>query len=93
MVRRGKPERAVEEVAEERLGARHKHTSAFPQNALRWLLEDNGLRLRDVTHVAGEAASLVERQDEVALAAVIARLVRVGEASLTTLLEFSYRQI
>ena len=39
-------------VAEERLGARVKHTSAFPQNALRWLLADNGLRLSDVTHVA-----------------------------------------
>jgi carbamoyltransferase len=39
-------------VAEERLGAREKHTSAFPANAIRWLLKDNGLRLADVTHVA-----------------------------------------
>lgn len=39
-------------VAEERLGPRHKHTTAFPENAIRWLLADNGLRLRDVTHIA-----------------------------------------
>jgi carbamoyltransferase len=38
-------------VAEERLGAREKHTSHFPENAIRWLLADAGLRLRDVTHV------------------------------------------
>ena len=39
-------------VAEERLGERAKHSPAFPHNAIRWLLADNGLRLRDVTHVA-----------------------------------------
>lgn len=39
-------------VAEERLGPRHKHTMAFPENAIRWLLADNGLRLGDVTHIA-----------------------------------------
>ncbi len=39
-------------VAEERLGDRRKHTSAFPVNAIRWLLADNGLKLSDVTHVA-----------------------------------------
>lgn len=49
--------------------------------------------LKDVAHVAGEAASLVSTNDTVALAAVVARLVRVGEASLATLLEFTYRQI
>ena len=49
--------------------------------------------LKDVAFVATEAAALVDQKDEVALAAVIARLVRVGEASLATLLEFSYRQI
>ena len=49
--------------------------------------------LKDVAFVASEACNLVESKDEVALAAVIARLVRVGEASLATLLEFSYRQI
>ena len=39
-------------VAEERLGARIKHSSAFPENAIRRLLADAGLTLRDVTHVA-----------------------------------------
>lgn len=39
-------------VAEERLGSRFKHTGAFPENAIRWLLDDAGLRLRDVSHVA-----------------------------------------
>jgi len=39
-------------VAEERLGSRSKHTMAFPENAIRWLLQDSGLRLRDITHIA-----------------------------------------
>lgn len=39
-------------VAEERLGKRIKHDPAFPANAIRRLLSDNGLRLRDVTQVA-----------------------------------------
>jgi carbamoyltransferase len=39
-------------VAEERLGARNKHTMAFPENAIRWLLQHAGLRLSDITHVA-----------------------------------------
>jgi carbamoyltransferase len=39
-------------VAEERLGAREKHTSRFPVHAIRWLLAEGGLRLRDITHVA-----------------------------------------
>jgi carbamoyltransferase len=39
-------------VAEERLGSRSKHTMAFPENAICWLLADAGLRLRDITHVA-----------------------------------------
>lgn len=39
-------------IAEERLGERSKHSSAFPANAIRHLLQDSGLRLRDVTHVA-----------------------------------------
>ncbi|KAA6183955.1 carbamoyltransferase [Thiohalocapsa marina] len=39
-------------VAEERLGERRKHSPAFPENAIRRLLADAGLRLRDVTHVA-----------------------------------------
>lgn len=39
-------------VAEERLGERQKHSPAFPAQAIRRLLADAGLRLRDVTHVA-----------------------------------------
>lgn len=39
-------------IAEERLGARIKHSSAFPEHAIRRLLNDAGLTLRDVTHVA-----------------------------------------
>lgn len=39
-------------VAEERLGARKKHTMAFPENAIRWLLDDAGITLSDITHVA-----------------------------------------
>jgi carbamoyltransferase len=39
-------------VAEERLGKREKHSSRFPENAVRWLLAHTGLRLRDITHVA-----------------------------------------
>jgi carbamoyltransferase len=39
-------------VAEERLGKREKHSSRFPEHAVRWLLAHAGLRLRDITHVA-----------------------------------------
>jgi len=39
-------------VAEERLGERCKHSPAFPAHAIRRLLADAGLWLRDVTHVA-----------------------------------------
>jgi carbamoyltransferase len=39
-------------VAEERLGDRLKHSPRFPANAIRGLLEDAGLRLKDLTHVA-----------------------------------------
>lgn len=39
-------------VAEERLGERFKHSPEFPENAIRWLLADNGVRLSDVTQVA-----------------------------------------
>lgn len=49
--------------------------------------------LPDVVRVAEDAQALLEECDEVALAAVIARLIRVGETSLATLLEISYRQI
>ncbi|MDA8585071.1 hypothetical protein N9L47_02265 [Rhodobacteraceae bacterium] len=49
--------------------------------------------LKDVALAAAHASEVADGHDQVALAAVIARLVRVGEASLATLLEFSYRQI
>ena len=39
-------------IAEERLGNRIKHSSEFPGNAIRRLLESAGLRLKDVTHLA-----------------------------------------
>ncbi len=39
-------------VAEERLGNRIKHSAAFPMHAIRRLLADAGITLRDVTHVA-----------------------------------------
>jgi len=39
-------------VAEERLGLREKHTSSFPDHAIRHLLADNGLRLSDISNVA-----------------------------------------
>ena len=45
----GKP---VGAVAEERLGKRRKHTADFPAEAVRWVLADNGLTLKDVTHIA-----------------------------------------
>ncbi|TAK98849.1 MAG: carbamoyltransferase [Verrucomicrobia bacterium] len=39
-------------VAEERLGDRQKHSPQFPQHAIRSVLKQAGLQLRDVTHVA-----------------------------------------
>lgn len=49
--------------------------------------------LPSVAAVAQMACGLVGGRDDVALAAVVSRLVRVGETSLATLLEISYRQI
>lgn len=48
--------------------------------------------LPDVAHVALHAEDLAHGKDEVALAAVVSRLVRVGEISLAQLLEIAYRQ-
>src|SRR5664279_3321399 len=39
-------------IAEERVGLRNKHNPAFPSSAIRRVLSDCGVRLRDVTHVA-----------------------------------------
>ena len=42
----------VSAVAEERLGQRIKHDSSFPANAIRRVLFDSNLSLRDVSYVA-----------------------------------------
>lgn len=39
-------------ISEERLGKRIKHTSSFPMHAVRKLLNDAGITLKEVTHVA-----------------------------------------
>lgn len=72
-------------VAEERLGDRQKHTSRFPANAIRHLLNDNGLKLSDVTHVAlprdgsanrGAKAAWVARNPVRGVKAVVEHLSR-----------------
>ncbi|MFC3052313.1 carbamoyltransferase family protein [Kordiimonas pumila] len=55
-------------VAEERLGARNKHTMAFPENAIRWLLQDAGIKLADITHIALAHASGANIKSKVAYA-------------------------
>jgi carbamoyltransferase len=52
-------------VAEERLGERLKHSPKFPENAVRWLLADNGLRLSDITHVALARDTRANRQAKI----------------------------
>jgi carbamoyltransferase len=52
-------------VAEERLGERYKHSPEFPENAVRWLLADNGLKLEDVTHVTMARDSSANRAAKV----------------------------
>ena len=59
--------------------------------SLRGLADKSGLP--DVVFVAEQAEMLLRGHDETALAAVISRLIRVGETSLAALLEISYRQI
>ena len=39
-------------IAEERLGAREKHSPRFPANAIRRVMQESGVRLKDITHVA-----------------------------------------
>jgi hypothetical protein len=48
--------------------------------------------LPDVARVALHAKELTGRADDVAMAAVVSRLVRVGEVSLAQLLDIAYRQ-
>lgn len=49
--------------------------------------------LQDITAVARQLKTLLNGTDAVAIAAVTARLVRVGETSLATLLEIGCRQV
>ncbi|NNC72766.1 MAG: carbamoyltransferase [Sphingomonadaceae bacterium] len=62
-------------VAEERLGERVKHSSDFPRNAVRWLLQDNGLKLADIDYLALPRDT---RANRVAKAAYVARHPRGG---------------
>ena len=56
------------------------------------VLSDN-LGLEQSARVARGLAGVVGTSDEVALAAVVARAVRLGEASLASVLEIAYRRI
>ncbi len=49
--------------------------------------------LHDVASVARVLSDLLKSEDTTAIAAVTARLVRVGETSLATLLEIGYRHV
>jgi carbamoyltransferase len=73
-------------VAEERLGARRKHTMAFPSNAIRWVLQDAGLRLRDVSHVA------IARSPRANLAAKARHVLRNPSVALGAASRFLTRQ-
>lgn len=72
--------RLVGAVAEERLGDRLKHSPAFPENAIRWLLADNGLRLADVTHVALPRDASVNRRAKMRY--VLSHPVKGGRAAM-----------
>ncbi len=39
-------------ISEERLGDRKKHTNAFPINSIKFLMSENGVRLKDIDHIA-----------------------------------------
>lgn len=78
--------RLVGAVAEERLGHREKHSAAFPKHAIRWLLEDNGLRLRDVRHVA------VARNPYANIGAKLRHLLRNPTTGLPAVRRFLHRQ-
>lgn len=57
------------------------------------VLLSESLGLDHSAQVAGEIRGLIGTTDDVALAAVVARAVRVGEASLASVLEFAYRRV
>lgn len=46
-----------------------------------------------VVRIAGQLRDAIAAGDDVATAALVARLVRVGEAALATILEIAYRQV
>lgn len=73
-------------VAEERLGSRIKHSSDFPEHAIRRLLADAGLRLRDVTHVA------IARDSNANYSAKLAYAVRHPIQSASTVAGFLNRR-
>ena len=73
-------------VAEERLGPRNKHTMAFPENSIRWLLDDNGLRLRDITHVA------IARDSKANFRAKLAHVLHDPRRGLRAIGRFASRQ-
>ena len=52
-------------VAEERLGRRQKHSPCFPEEAVRRVLADCGVRLRDVTHVAIPRDTRANRREKI----------------------------
>ena len=51
------------------------------------------LGIATVARIAGQLRDAVAAGDDVAIAAIMGRLVRVGEASLATILEIAYRQV
>ena len=55
-------------------------------------LSDN-LGLVQSAAIVRQVVALIGAGDDVALASVVARAVRVGEASLTSVLEYAYRRI
>nr|WP_306267856.1 carbamoyltransferase C-terminal domain-containing protein [Pararhizobium sp. IMCC3301] len=73
-------------VTEERLGDRRKHTMEFPANAIRWLLKDAGLRLRDITHVA------LARQPDANIAAKAKYVLFNPSVGLEAVSRFTSRQ-
>lgn len=72
-------------VAEERLGDRNKHTMAFPEHSIRWLLDYSGVRLRDVTDVA------IARDTSANRTAKLAHLIRNPSTAASTIQNFLAR--
>ena len=76
----------VSAVAEERLGERSKHTKSFPVNAIKWNLENAGLRLRDISHVA------IARSPSANLLAKISYTLRRPDIGINAVNSFLSRQ-